>query len=91
MVHRLHPEWGVGVVLRKRGPGMLVRFERSHTTDGQHWTDEYICGQGHLYPVGELTEVQLHDLQEGLNVLRTLKKTEERGRVYEKMDTDTVG
>lgn len=91
VLHRLHPEWGVGVVLGEQYPGILVRFERSHRMGVRLWSDEWICAPGHLEFIGELTEVQLYERQEQFTVLREMKKQKERAIVYEKMDIGNMG
>lgn len=74
VLHRLHPDWGVGVVLREKWPGWLVRFEVSHTFDGAVWADTWICSPGHLEPVGEMNEIQLHNVAEAMTAIRKLRK-----------------
>lgn len=91
VLHRLHPEWGAGIILRNRWPGVLVRFEMSHNMGRGLWSDEWICAPGHLEFIGELTEVQLHEMQEQFTVLRELKKQKERVETYEKMDIGNMG
>jgi hypothetical protein len=91
VLHKLHPEWGVGVVLGEQYPGILVRFERSHRMGVRLWSDEWICAPGHLEFIGELTEVQLYERQEQFTVLREMKKQKERETVYEKMDFGDMG
>ena len=74
VLHKLHPEWGVGIVVREKWPGWLVRFEISHTADGEIWSDTWICARGHLEPVGEMNEIQLHNTAEALHAIRKLRK-----------------
>ena len=74
VLHKLHPEWGVGIVVRERWPGWLVQFEKSHTMDGEMWSDMWICSTGHLMLVGEMDETTLHNTTEALNAIRKLRK-----------------
>lgn len=78
VLHRLHPDWGVGVVLREKWPGWLVRFEVSHTFDGVVWADTWICSPGHLDPAGDLSEIQLHNAVEALKAIRKMGKGERK-------------
>lgn len=81
VLHRLHPEWGVGVVLRKQKIGIKVRFENSHYTDDGGWADEWICAPGHLETVGDMSETQIHDLQEQCKLILKIRKVKEEKTV----------
>lgn len=77
VLHRRHPEWGVGVVLSWKHPGYLVRFERSHTLDGKHWGNEWICSPGNLENLHSMTETEAHQAAEALRMVRAMEKIRE--------------